>query len=173
VAHYVSHGDHGPCSVSDVLSLDRWRDMAFYALSNRRLRQDYEIAVNLPGSSATGMAGLSVSRADRDFDDRERAILGHLRGPLALALRRLLDRERHSNSISIDGIAARFPQLTRREAEVLMWIVAGKRDSEIAVVLGVRPVTATTHVRNLLAKLGVESRLAAAMAAVGEPYTRA
>jgi hypothetical protein len=99
VAHYLSHGDHGPCSVSDVLPLDRWRDTAFYALSNRRLRQDYEIAVNLPGGSATGMAGLSVSRADRDFDDRERAILGHLRGPLALALRRLLDRERRSDSL--------------------------------------------------------------------------
>jgi LuxR family transcriptional regulator/LuxR family quorum sensing-dependent transcriptional regulator/LuxR family quorum-sensing system transcriptional regulator CciR len=56
---------------------------------------------------------------------------------------------------------------------VLTWIVAGKRDSEIAVVLGVRPATATTHVRNLLAKLGVESRLVAAMAAVDEPYTRA
>ena len=70
-------------------------------------------------------------------------------------------------------MAARFPQLTRREAEVLLCIVAGKRDAEIAVMLGIRPATATTHVRSLLAKLGVESRLFAAMAAVGVPYTRA
>ena len=88
-------------------------------------------------------------------------------------LRRSLDREKRSDSISVDAIAARFPRLTRREAEVLMCIVAGKRDSEIAVILGVRPATATTHVRNLLAKLGVESRLVAAMAAIGVPYTRA
>ena len=33
VAHYVTHGDCGPCSVSDVLPLDRWRDTAFYALA--------------------------------------------------------------------------------------------------------------------------------------------
>jgi DNA-binding CsgD family transcriptional regulator len=173
VARYVSHGNHGQCSVSDLLPLDRWRDTAFYALGNRRLRQDYEIAANLPGGSATGLAGLSLSRADRDFDDRERTILGYLRGPLALVLRRSLDREKHSDPISVDAIAARFPRLTRREAEVLMGIVAGKRDSEIAVILGVRPATATTHVRNLLAKLGVESRLVAAMAAIGVPYTRA
>ena len=173
VAHYVTHGDCGPCSVSDVLPLDRWRDTAFYALGNRRLRQDHEIAANLPGGSATGLAGLSLSRADRDFDDRERTIFGYLRGPLALVLRRSLDREKRSDSISVDAIAARFPRLTRREAEVLMCIVAGKRDSEIAVILGVRAATATTHVRNLLAKLGVDSRLVAAMAAIGVPYTRA
>jgi DNA-binding CsgD family transcriptional regulator len=173
VAHYVKHGGRGLCSVSDVLPLDRWRDTAFYALGNRRLRQDYEIAANLPGGSATGLAGLSLSRADRDFDDRERTILGHLRGPLALVLRSSLDRERRSDSISVDAVAARFPQLTRREAEVLVCIVAGKRDSEIAVILGMRPATATTHVRNLLAKLGVESRLVAAMAAIGVAQTRA
>lgn len=141
VAHHATHGDCGPCSVSDFLPLDRWRDTAFYALGNRRLRQDYEIATNLPGGSATGLAGLaglSLSREDRDFDDRERTILGYLRGPLALVLRRSLDREKRSESISAEALAARFPQLTRREAEVLMCIVAGKRDSEIAAILGVR-----------------------------------
>jgi DNA-binding CsgD family transcriptional regulator len=173
VAYYVAHGDRAPCSVSDVLPLEGWRDTAFYALGNRRLWQDYEIAANLPGGSATGLAGLSLSRADRDFDDRERTILGYLRGPLALALRRSLDRERHSDAISVDAIAARFPQLTQREAEVLTCIVAGKRDAEIAVILGIRRATATTHVRNLLGKLGVESRLVAAMAAISAPYTRA
>lgn len=54
-----------------------------------------------------------------------------------------------------------------------MCIVAGKRDVEIAAVLDIRPATATTHVRNLLGKLGAESRLVAAMAAVGASYTRA
>jgi DNA-binding CsgD family transcriptional regulator len=88
-------------------------------------------------------------------------------------LRRSLDRERRSEPLSVEALAARFPQLTQREAEVLMCIVAGKRDVEIAVILGIRPATATTHVRNLLAKLGAESRLVAAMAAVGVPYTRA
>ena len=86
VAPYVTHGDRGPCSISDVLPFDRWRDSAFYALGNRRLRQDYEIAANLPGASATGLAGLSLSREDRDFDDRERTVLSYLRGPLAVVL---------------------------------------------------------------------------------------
>ena len=70
--------------------------------------------------------------------------------------------------------AKAFATLTERESEVLLWILRGKRDGEIAILLDISPATASTHVRNLLAKLGVESRLAAAMEVVrvviwGEP----
>jgi DNA-binding CsgD family transcriptional regulator len=64
------------------------------------------------------------------------------------------------------AIAAAFATLTERESEVLLWILHGKRDGEIAILLDISPATASTHVRNLLAKLGVESRLAADMEVV-------
>ena len=59
-----------------------------------------------------------------------------------------------------------FPALTGRECEVLRWLIHGKKDPEIAVLLGICTLTASTHVRNLLAKLCVENRQAASMEAV-------
>ena len=53
--------------------------------------------------------------------------------------------------------------LTPREAEVLHWVRHGKRDSEIALILGISRRTAETHVSRILRKLSVETRTAAAM----------
>lgn len=53
--------------------------------------------------------------------------------------------------------------LTPREAEVLHWVRQGKRDSEIALILGMSTRTAETHVSRILRKLSVETRTAAAM----------
>lgn len=168
VAHVLRHGDRGPCRVSDLMPLEDWRRTRFYRHTNRRLRQDYEIGALLPGGSgdAAGLAGLAVSRQRRDFDAREQAILARLRGPLGLALGRLRRQAAGCSGPSPAALAAAFPALTGREAEVLHWLLQGKRDGEIAEILSIRPATATTHMRNLLAKLGVESRLAAAMLAV-------
>lgn len=51
--------------------------------------------------------------------------------------------------------------LTDREWQVLRCIVDGLSTQEIAAALGVRHSTARTHVQNVLAKLGVHSRLQA------------
>jgi ribose transport system substrate-binding protein len=53
--------------------------------------------------------------------------------------------------------------LTPREVEVLHWVRQGKRDSEIALILGISTRTAETHVSRILQKLSVETRTAAAM----------
>ena len=55
--------------------------------------------------------------------------------------------------------------LTRREAEVLFWIAHGKSSPEIAIILEAALNTVKKHVQNILLKLGVESRLAAALRA--------
>jgi non-specific serine/threonine protein kinase len=52
--------------------------------------------------------------------------------------------------------------LTLREQEVLELLAAGKTDKEIGETLFISHRTAMTHVSNILAKLGVESRTAAA-----------
>ena len=56
--------------------------------------------------------------------------------------------------------------LTRREVEVLRLLVAGRSNPEIAAALFISPRTATTHVTNILAKLGAQSRTEAAAHAV-------
>ena len=57
--------------------------------------------------------------------------------------------------------AEQFPQLTRRECEVLAWIARGKSNPEIATILTLSVRTVYKHVENIFAKLGVESRAAA------------
>jgi DNA-binding NarL/FixJ family response regulator len=57
-------------------------------------------------------------------------------------------------------------ELTQREREVLSLVVAGRTDQQIADALFVSRRTATTHVANILNKLGVDSRTTAAAFAV-------
>lgn len=56
-------------------------------------------------------------------------------------------------------------RLTSRESEILGWIAEGKSNREIAALLGISPRTVEKHSESLFAKLGVESRLGAALLA--------
>ena len=52
--------------------------------------------------------------------------------------------------------------LSKREAEVFSWVIQGKRDSEIGVILEISSRTVEKHVGRILHKLGVENRTTAA-----------
>ncbi len=52
--------------------------------------------------------------------------------------------------------------LTAREAEVLYWVVKGKINRDIADIVGASPATVKKHLEHVYAKLGVETRTAAA-----------
>jgi DNA-binding CsgD family transcriptional regulator len=59
---------------------------------------------------------------------------------------------------------ARFG-LTEREREVLLLLATGRSNPQIAGALFISPKTASVHVANILAKLGVDSRVEAAAVA--------
>lgn len=69
-----------------------------------------------------------------------------------------LMRRRHGQ----DEAYRRVSRLTRREREVLQLLVDGSGTEAIADALVISPQTARTHIQNILAKLGVHSRLEAA-----------
>jgi DNA-binding response OmpR family regulator/DNA-binding CsgD family transcriptional regulator len=56
--------------------------------------------------------------------------------------------------------------LTPREAEILFWVAHGKTSAEIAEIVGNAPATVKKHVGSITAKLGVDTRLAAALRAM-------
>ena len=62
-----------------------------------------------------------------------------------------------------DEAMRRLARLTRREREVLALLADGAGNDRIAEELVISPQTARTHVQNLITKLGVHSRLEAAM----------
>jgi DNA-binding NarL/FixJ family response regulator len=57
-------------------------------------------------------------------------------------------------------------KLTNREAEVLYWVVKGKTNRDIGDILGSSPATVKKHLERVFAKLGVETRTAAAAMAM-------
>lgn len=52
--------------------------------------------------------------------------------------------------------------LTAREAEVLVWIAAGKSNRDISEILSISPRTVNKHLEQVFVKLGVENRATAA-----------
>lgn len=51
--------------------------------------------------------------------------------------------------------------LTAREAEILSWVVQGKTNPEIGIILGIQLTTVKKHLESIFAKLGVENRTSA------------
>ncbi|MDF2744120.1 MAG: transcriptional regulator, LuxR family, partial [Actinomycetia bacterium] len=84
----------------------------------------------------------------------------------ALARRARLDLAQHAVTAAA-GVPAPAAQLglTPREAEVLALVAAGRSNRQIAQALFISPKTVGVHVSNILAKLGVASRVEAAAVA--------
>jgi DNA-binding NarL/FixJ family response regulator len=77
----------------------------------------------------------------------------------------LIVMEESSDGSAMEALAQAFA-LTAREAEVLYWVAQGKINRDIADILGASPATVKKHLERIHAKLGVETRTAAAAMAV-------
>ena len=66
------------------------------------------------------------------------------------------------------GQPGRFASLTRREFEILRYLAEGRSNKGIARELGITDGTVKLHVRSILRKLNVRSRVEAAVIAVEE-----
>jgi DNA-binding NarL/FixJ family response regulator len=80
----------------------------------------------------------------------------------ALARRARLDLASHTPAAAGGPAPAAQLGLTPREAEVLALVAAGRSNRQIAQQLFISPKTASVHVSNILAKLGVAGRVEAA-----------
>ncbi|MDF1484700.1 response regulator [Ramlibacter sp. H39-3-26] len=73
----------------------------------------------------------------------------------------LIVMQEASDAAIIEAMSVSF-KLTAREAEVLYWVVKGKINRDIGDILGASPATVKKHLERVFAKLGVETRTAAA-----------
>ncbi len=75
--------------------------------------------------------------------------------------------QERSDRSALEGLAAAFG-LTAREAEVLCWVIKGKTNRDIGDILDLSPRTVHKHLEHVFAKLGVETRTAAASMALAK-----
>jgi DNA-binding NarL/FixJ family response regulator len=75
---------------------------------------------------------------------------------------------RESNDATIMESMSQQFGLTTREAEVLYWVVKGKINRDIGDILGTSPATVKKHLERIHAKMGVETRTAAAAMALNK-----
>ena len=86
---------------------------------------------------------------------------GRLLIPRAM-LSELIERLLHE-SVARDEATTRIAKLTERERSVLALLADGGNNRSIASALYISPFTARTHIQHLITKLGVHSRVEAAM----------
>ena len=110
------------------------------------------------GALAAGACGVvSVGPVSQELISAfRRALAGELVLPAA-HLPDLVDRLRDGAGGSAAG---RLASLTARETEILQALADGSSTAEIARALGISPMTVQSHVKNILAKLGVNDRTA-------------
>ncbi|WP_395750681.1 response regulator transcription factor [Prosthecobacter sp.] len=157
-------GDTEPMRLSDFTTLREIRRTEFFEMVFKPVGLKHQVAI--PLNTATHLGAVTFNKGgSQDFTTEELGLISLFGRHTALAHQtaRLLatvgaERQRAEKQ---DFLALKRRGLTRRQAEVLYWLVQGKRDREIAVILGISPRTAETHVRSILGKLGVETRAAA------------
>lgn len=126
-------------------------------------RRPYVVAVGtvrafwaMAGALDRGVA-LAVLDADQPFSDLAAALDGLLRTGTGGHRRLAGAAELHRR----EAEARRFTALTSREQDVLGELIAGHSAAEIAAGQHVSLATVRSHIRAVLAKLGVSSQLAA------------
>jgi DNA-binding NarL/FixJ family response regulator len=116
-----------------------------------------------------GASGYLLKSVTDELADGIRGIVdGQSQLSPAMATRLLQEFRRLSEPAPMPGAASSTdaPRLTERELEVLDLVAHGRTNAEIADDLVISPNTVRNHIRNVLDKLQMHSRLEAAMYAV-------
>jgi two-component system, NarL family, nitrate/nitrite response regulator NarL len=120
-------------------------------------REGADVVAGALGAGACGFLAKSMD-VDDVVQTFRRAIAGELVLPasdLAVVVRRL-DR-RGPDVSNVDRLAS----LTNRENEILLALCDGRSTNEVAGTFGISRMTVQSHVKNILSKLGVHSKIEA------------
>ena len=114
---------------------------------------------------AAGAAGVVDEAADTEH--LVKAIRRAGRGELLFSREQLLLAQRQAEEVS-----KRWKDLTQREREVLRLVTEGKSNASLAQHLHITEKTVEHHVSNILSKLGVSTRVEAALWAIKAEVAR-
>jgi DNA-binding CsgD family transcriptional regulator len=159
VNHYRVTGSGEPVMISDFLTQQGLHRLGLYAEFFRAIPVEHQVAISLPGPDRE-VIGVALSRACRDFDDDDRALLSVLRAPLIAALVRARRRQLAGQALAT-ATRSGLADLTAREIQILRLVAQGRTNAAIAHALEVSPRTIAKHLEHIYRKLGVSSRAAA------------
>lgn len=119
---------------------------------------DEEVLLSAVDAGVTGflMKGCSLTEL---LSSIRKAAQGELVVPTKLLINLLKRNNQEKIVNSQDDVI--WERLTPREFQILTHLAAGESNDDIATYLNIAPLTVRTHVRNLMSKLGVHSRLEA------------
>ncbi len=158
----------GARRLSDFITTRKLRRSGLFAHFYRPLGMMRELAVQLSWRPVGESRCLVLHRSGSDFGERERALVEQLAPHVAAALTRVAAGARPAPwaSLSEHEQLAELLPITRREAEVLARLAAGRTNDGIAYDLGISRHTVVRHVERVYAKLGTHTRAAATRAAL-------
>lgn len=181
-AWYRETGDGTARRLSDVVPTSQLQRTRFFNEISRPTRINWQLTFYEP-LPQDGTLMLAACRKRTNFSDRDLLLFDLLRPHVAGAWRRMIGREqlrglREASAAALlkpdsaaNRAALRTLGLTEREAEVLVWLSQGKTNPEISIILGMGLPTVKTHVLHIFARLGCETRTAAARVAL-ETFAR-
>jgi DNA-binding NarL/FixJ family response regulator len=135
----------------------RFPDVVLVMLTVSRAERDLLDAIR---SGARGYLSkdLSPDALIRALRDIRNHVMPMSRRDASLLISRLVEAAGRHRPVGVSSL----PELTARENEVLALLADGMTDREISVALVISRRTVESHVRNILEKLAVQSRLDAA-----------
>jgi len=165
-AYCAGGGPELVVKMSDFMTLRQLERTDFYhdILKTQGVKYQISMVIPVPGS----IVAVAVNR-DADFTEEDRLICNLLSPHIVQAHARAEELRRlHELRRNPIPTPERLHELgiTPKESEVLHWVIQGKRDEEIAQILGSSPRTVQKHVQHILTRLKVETRTAAALIAV-------
>lgn len=75
--------------------------------------------------------------------------------------------------VKVVGVPPPFDKLSRREAEILLLLIDGRTNKEIAIVLELQEITIKVHLRNVYRKIGAANRAQAVRIAMSSGWAPA
>jgi DNA-binding NarL/FixJ family response regulator len=131
--------------------------------------QDDDVIAKAVDAGASGFVPKTYA-ADELVSVIKRAAAGEMVLPANRLLQTfaLIERVRHSREAAEQLLG----HLTNREAQILQGMADGRSTDGIAELLGISVMTVRTHIKSLMAKLGVHSRLEAVAMGVRAGFIR-
>lgn len=167
--HLAAGGKGGVLDLADFITRPRLERLDLYEHVMEPIGMGRQLVLTLAPPGHIGAMTINRDWGAR-FSERDRLLCELLRPHLAQAHANAILFTRLNGDPTWDGGGTNAAGLirrglTRREIEVLGWVAEGKRDGEIATILGIGLRTVHDHVASLLRKLHAETRTAAVRAA--------